>query len=167
MNPMIVTLLSLDGILLLLLYFDRRRSERDWRDEESSIAAGFKKWRVGSHHSRSPEPQPVAAPPEPAKTQWRVSGSVPLKTWNTLGTALLSNLPSGAQVNAAVDVSFAIDANQARIVTANLTHLISGLELSGLHITRVDPPQKPKRLRVVIRFRDMNPLLQSLLCLSR
>jgi hypothetical protein len=48
-----------------------------------------------------------------------------------------------------------------------LSYLISELELSGLHIARVDQPKKPRRLRVVIRFRDMNPLLQSLLCLSR
>jgi len=96
----------------------------------------------------------------------RVSGSVSLEALESLGAALLANLPSSAQANAAVDVSFAIDANQARGVAANLSHLISVLDLAGLRIARVDPPRKTKPVRVVIRFRDLNPLLQSLLRLS-
>ena len=182
MNPTMVISILLGAMLLLCLHFDRRRSERDIRDEENSIAAGFKKWLIGSDASLPPAPAEPATMPEVQKTFLRVNGSIPPELWNRLGTALLSNLPAGAQVTAALDVSFAIDANKTQTVTDNLHYLISELELSGLRIARIEqskgtvtpvlaePARRPKKSRgwrIVIRFVDVNPLLQSLLSLSR
>lgn len=183
MNPAIAIPILLAVMLLLTLHFDRRHSERDMRAEENSVAAGFKKWLMGGTHDFLPAaPDGPAEMPEAEKTLLRVSGSVAPESWDRLGTALLSNLPPGAHVRAALDVSFAIDTNQIETVTANLNYLISELELSGLRIARVDrdpgrvkpvlmvPAQCPKKSanrRVVIRLRELNPLLQSLLCVSR
>src|ERR1700680_2633354 len=105
MNPTIVTAVFLAVTLLLALHFDRRRSERDMRAEENSVATGLKKWLVGDRDSLAPAPDAPAAMPEAEKTLLRVSGSVAPESWNRLGTALLSKLPRGAQVSAALDVS--------------------------------------------------------------
>ena len=175
MNPTVVIVI-LGAVLLLSLYFDRRRGERDLRAEESSVAIGFKKWLLGSHDA--PLPAEPAALPEVPKTLLRVSGSVPPEMWNRLGTEWLAKLPSGAQVSVALDVSFAVDASQAQEVTANLSYMISELELSGLRIALVDQGQgrvplplaepgglakRSKPRRVIIRFRELNPLMQALL----
>ena len=159
MNPTVL-IVVLSAMLVLSFHLDRRRRQRDCRAEDSSVAAGFRKWLMGSPNARVLTPQPM---PEIPKTVLRVSGSVPPESWNMLGTALLSTVPSRAPVSASLDVTFMIDRRRADAVTATLNSLIAELELSGLRIKRVDAPKKFKLRRVVIRFRDLNPLLLALL----
>ncbi len=179
MNPTVFIAILLAAMLLLSLLIDRRRSERDWRAEESSMATGIRKWLMGNPEAPVPAAEPAQIP-EGNHTLLRVSGNVPPEHWNRLGSVLQSKLPSGTEVSAALDVSFAIDATQARSVTANLNYLISELELSGLRIAveqakgkvtapLVERPRKARRCRVVIRFHEsdkINPLLKSLLWLA-
>ena len=163
MNPTVIIVMLL-AMLVLSFHFDRRRLERDSRAEDSSVAAGFKRWLVGSHDAHATIRQPM---PEPHQARLRVSGSLPPESWNILATALLANLPSDASVTSAIDVSFAVDANQAGMVAANLTDLISEFEASGLRVARIDPPRKRANRRVVIRLRNISPRMQALLCVNR
>jgi hypothetical protein len=162
MNPTVVIVMLL-AMLVLSFHFDRRRRERDVRAEDSSVAAGFKRWLVGSHDAHAVILQPM---PEPHQARLRVSGSLPPESWNVLATALLANLPSDAPVTSAIDVSFAVDANRAGFVAANLTELISEFEASGLRVARIDPPKRRANRRVVIRLRNLSPRLQVLLGVS-
>jgi hypothetical protein len=98
-------------MLVLSLHLDRRRRERDSRVEDNSVAAGFKKWLLGSHDSVASTTQ---AMPEVPKALLRVSGNIPPESRNLLASALLANLPADAQVKAALDVSLAVDDCQAR-----------------------------------------------------
>lgn len=163
MNPTIVIVMLL-AMLVLSFHFDRRRQERDARAEDSSVAAGFKRWLIGSHDVHAEMAHPAEQLP---KTRLRVRGSLPPESWSTLATALLASLPADATVNAAVDVSFAIDANQAPVVVNNLNSLISEHELSGLRVARFDPPRKFTSRRVVIRLQNLSPRMQALLCVNR
>jgi hypothetical protein len=165
MNPTIV-IVVLSAMLVLSLHLDRRRRERDSRVEDNSVAAGFKKWLLGSHDALPPMTESASIPEVP-KTVLRVSGNVPPESWSKLGAALLTNVPSDVPITAALDVSFAIDACKARAVATNLDELISELELPGLRVARVDPPIKRANRRVVIRLRNMSPRLQALLCVDR
>jgi hypothetical protein len=162
MNPTIV-IVMLSAMLVLALHFDRRRRERDSRAEDSSVAAGFKRWLLGSNDAHMMAPQAME---EVSTTRLRVRGSLPPESWSMLATALLANVPSDAPVTAAVDVSFAIETNHARAVAANLNALISELALSGLSVEPVDPPRKFASRRVVIRLRNLSPRLQVLLGVS-
>jgi hypothetical protein len=163
MNPTVIIVMLL-AMLVLSFHFDRRRRERDSRAEDISVAAGFKRWLVGSHDEHAEMPHPLEKAPQ---TLVRVRGSLPPGSWSTLATALVASLPSDAHVTAAVDVSFAIDANRAPAVTGNLNSLISELELSDLRVARIDPPRKFVKRRVVIRFKNLSPRMQALLCVNR
>ena len=180
MNPTVLLAILLSAMLLLSLLIDRRRSERDWRAEESSMATGFQKWLLDCDHPLAALSEPVDRP-ERKQTLLRVSGNVPPEHWSRLATVLQAKLPSGMEVSAALDVSLAIDASQGQSVTQSLNYLISELELSGLRIALVEQaqakttapqaerPRKSRRCRVVIRFHEsdkINPLLKSLLWLA-
>jgi hypothetical protein len=77
------------------------------------------------------EPRPGPEPRPPAKTQIRVSGSMPAELWNRFGTRILPKLRSGESLKIAVDLTVTFDGASGNDVKTDLRQALRDLGLEG------------------------------------
>ena len=87
-----------------------------------------------------PGPGPTVCPPGPDKPRpgpesekatIRLRGTVPLESWNMVGTRILPRLRSGEEINLAVDLSVQVDSSDLQMLEAELRQALEDLKLEG------------------------------------
>ena len=83
-----------------------------------------------------PDPVPVDPnggedPPTPQKAVLRLTGTVPMESWNTVGVRILTKLRSEEGLNIGVNVSVSVDSDRLKGLEDEVRQALADLKLDG------------------------------------
>ena len=85
-----------------------------------------------------PVPDPIPRPnggqqhlPTPQKTTLRLTGTVPMESWHTVGVRILTKLRGEEGLNIGVDVSVAVDSDRLKGLEDEVRQALKDLKLEG------------------------------------
>ena len=85
-------------------------------------------------HEEPPQPQPpqddLVPVPERQKARVSITGTIPRESWNQVGTRLMPKLQVGEEINARVELSAIVGAEQAQSIAVELRQALEDLGLN-------------------------------------